>query len=356
MADVDEYVEAGVSALLDLASREGAFIWSEAEAKISEGRRHDRPSVQPHHLTSARRLLLEGEALISEEAVSKGGHVIETFSLPDAPVRIVRSAASRKRLLQSRFLGWATGTRRRPGGLIGPAAESVVLRSMEQSATAGYRLEPVTNRGVERLYGADVPGGPLDAAAFLILADERSTPTGVGLVAVEVKNIRDWIYPNSVELYQLLDKCARLQNDDVTRALVPLLVCRRAHFTTFKMAKALGFYVIDLARQYLVPSADLKVDAVDEVRVELGYYDLMVGEKADPKLVRHFSSHLPMIAHRTSEVWRHSAASLDEHFKMLRVPGQSPSQRARVMSSFRELAAEKVPTAELVAGARPGGW
>lgn len=356
MADAEEYVEKGCEALLQLAQREAAFIWSEAEAKISEGERPDQLPVQPHHLTTARRLLLENGDLVGEEAVTRGSHVVEAFYNPATPVKQVGIAAQRKRLLQSRFLGWATGTKRRPGGLVGPAAELVVLRSLEQSAMSGYRIEPITNRGVEQLYDDAVPGGPLDAAAFLILADGKGTPVGVGLVAIEVKNIRDWVYPNSVELYQLLDKCARMQLVDPSRRIIPTFVCRRAHFTTFKMAKALGFYVIDLKRQYLVPSADLEADAVQEVRSELGYLDLVVGESADPKLIRHFSNHLPKIAPRTSELWSHTAMELHEYFTILRIPGQPPKQRAKVMQDMRAHAAAQVPTAEVVPGARAGGW
>jgi hypothetical protein len=55
------------------------------------------------------------------------------------------------------------------------------------------------------------------------------------------------------ELYQLLDKCARLQVQYPQQRLVPVLVCRRAHYTTFVMAKNLGFAVLPMMAQPILP-------------------------------------------------------------------------------------------------------
>jgi hypothetical protein len=95
------------------------------------------------------------------------------------------------------------------------------------------------------LLGAKVPGGPLDNAAFLTTIDAQTiTPTGTYLVTIEVKNIRSWVYPSKSELYQLLHKAGELQATHPNVKIVPVFVCRRAHYLTFTMADQLGFYVI----------------------------------------------------------------------------------------------------------------
>ena len=54
------------------------------------------------------------------------------------------------------------------------------------------------------------------------------------------------------QLYQLLDKAARLQTAAPDVPIIPLLVCRRSHATTGKMAKQLGFFVLDTEVQPIV--------------------------------------------------------------------------------------------------------
>jgi hypothetical protein len=95
---------------------------------------------------------------------------------------------------------------------------------------------------------------------------------------------------------------------------------------------------------------------VNEVRTELGYADLVVGEDADPKIVRHFSTHLPKVARRTAELWTHTARHLSMPFQQLRIPGKTPTIRAKEMNALRALAARDVPTGDFVPAGRPGGW
>lgn len=150
----------------------------------------------------------------------------------------------------------------------------------------------------------------LSMATGLACADcQAARPAGAVVVPIEVKNLRDWIYPEAPELHQLLSKAARLQSAHPDLRIAPVLVCRRAHYTTFKMARTLGFYVVDLRRQFLLPSSDLDQARVDEVRAELGY-DLEESEEPFPLLVAHFTTHFPPVAVRTAERWARSQAAL----------------------------------------------
>ena len=87
----------------------------------------------------------------------------------------------------------------------------------------------------------------------------------------EVKNLRSWIYPSSAELYQLLTKGLDLQGARPGDATVPVLVCRRASGTIYRMAKQLGFFVIEMDAQWV---SDVEESQLDPLRVELYYHDL----------------------------------------------------------------------------------
>jgi hypothetical protein len=47
-----------------------------------------------------------------------------------------------------------------------------------------------------------------------------------GWAGIEAKNIREWVYPDRTEVKELLSKCTALD-------VVPVLIARRIHFSTF---------------------------------------------------------------------------------------------------------------------------
>jgi hypothetical protein len=164
---------------------------------------------------------------------------------------------------------------------------------------------------------------------------EQLTPTGQYVVLIEVKNIREWIYPGTAELHQLLDKAARIQQLHPTRRLLPVLVCRRAHTITARMGEHLGFYVISTKRQYVPPS--IVGTELDEVRDELGYELEAWPEIPPPAMVKHFSTTLQGVAERTAERWSISAQALGHYFATLR--DERLKDRSDVAESMRAAAA-----------------
>lgn len=318
--------------------REIVMVGSELEAKISDSRAEGAPrAIDPHHVTNARKLLTASEELRALSHQTRGGHLIETLSLVETPISVVNEAAGRKRALHARYLGWAMGTKRYPNGLIGPAAERVVDAALASAAGsgAGFRILPKEGRGVAEVYGRPVPTGPLDAAAFHTTLDDRGVPAGTVLVPIEVKNVRSWVYPSASELYQLLQKSVLLQEAEPEIGVVPVLVCRRGHKTLFRMAKHLGFYVIDTRRQYLLPTNEAPPETVSEVREVLGYLDIVQWEE-DPYVARHFVSSLPAVAARSAEAWRRTCdAGLGDLFAYLRRPTLSSRERGAGMDELR---------------------
>lgn len=169
----------------------------------------------------------------------------------------------------------------------------------------------------------------------------------VGL-PIEVKNLRDWIYPTNAELYQLLTKSHRLAQMIPDVAMVPVLICRRAHPTAFKMASDLGFFIIDARRHYIGATADEQ--RIIEIRSGLGFLDLTHVPGHDDKIVRQFTRTLPPGLAGRAARWSQTAAveEFDHLFDALRTMTAATGRKA-VFAQLRQTAT--------AAGVRPGrGW
>ncbi|MEX1100928.1 MAG: hypothetical protein WD739_11890 [Actinomycetota bacterium] len=240
--------------------------------------------------------------------------------------RKVEDAAARKRLLQARYLAWAVTLH-----ILGPAGERATHASLLKAAPiAGYRVERPEGGPIGSLFGKKVVGGPLDDAVHLQLKNELGVPTGVVSVPIEVKNVREWIYPGSERLHQLLHKAAALQDANPELPIVPVLVCRRAPWATFRMAKAFGFYVADAKAQFLPEREDVSQTHVEEMRVELGYSDLVIDTGRNRLLDKHFGKALPGIAEDAASSWAIFGPRYLETFEALRQPTLSEARRSEL--------------------------
>ncbi|WP_280357499.1 hypothetical protein [Nocardia otitidiscaviarum] len=352
MADEDHLVARARTALLELLENELAVVWSEAEAKLgAEVRGHRHPdAIYPHHLTTAKNELLAERKITATEGETRGGSEIQTFSPADTKRRTtrIRQAAQRKRLLMARFRGWAHGPKN-SHGQIGPAGEAAVRQAL--IASTNFALE---NSGgeVAEILGVKLKGS-LDAGGWLTLFGTNHVPKGTACVALEVKNIRDFIYPNSHELYQVLDKAAHLQRERPDALVHPVLVCRRVNHTLFFMAYELGFKVVQTQRQYI---RGVEIDPLNEVRAELGFLDLTLLDPAtpDPHLIKAFRQQIPKDADEYCERWRDSVLThnLDRYFPLLRNKNLRLYERADIVNELR------ASTAAIDRGSdvRQGGW
>jgi hypothetical protein len=157
---------------------------------------------------------------------------------------------------------------------------------------------------------------------------QQGIPGAIVAIPIEVKNLRDWLYPWSGEVYQLLDKSARLQQRHPDQLIVPLLIARRLHFTTFREAKALGFLGIETKRHYIAATVD--EEALAEVRVELGFLDLVAESGPDALIVRRLVKTLPKELERSAATWRRSSDGLRHIFAALREETHTAARRELV--------------------------
>jgi hypothetical protein len=339
----EEYVQLGREAILHLLDVEHAAPWIEIEARIAD--RAYEPvgiRIEPHHLSAARARLTGDGTIVASTGPTRGGSDVTLFHLTGASGRRLEDVMARKRLLTARYYGWARGTRTRPGRF-GPAGEAAVRAAMLAAAPSGYTIDSPGGQ-VATLLGVPL-NGPLDAAAHYLTRDAAGLPGRVITVPVEVKNLRDWIYPSSGEIYQLLSKAAKVQEAVPDRSIAPVLVCRRAHITAMRMAKEVGYFIIPIERQYV---HQVEEDALREIRAELGLFDLVQQEGVDERLERFFRTHLPKVIERTADDWSTSGPQLIDYWTMLAAE-RDAAMRSATLGALRS-------DFEMYYGTYPSGW
>ncbi len=326
---------------MELVRQESAVLVREAEAKISEQRWPSVPtSVDPHHLTTARQQLLQRGWLRLSAPIDKSGTQFMQPTDERGKKEAIRTASKRKRRLHGRMEKWARPTSRYPAGLLGEAGERVVRASLEAAALRGMRPVFPGAGEVAGLLGAPVRGGPLDSAAWADQLDEHGRSTGSVLCPIEVKNIRHWLYPDQHELFQLLHKSALLQQANPDEPIHPVLITRKRAWLTERMSRDLGFRVIDLNRQFVLPIEDVDEEQVEEVRQELGYTDLIRSDAADQALTRVLAGSVRTTARMNAKLWREHGSKLAEHYEALRSTNLSRHDRKATMKELQEAADE----------------
>jgi hypothetical protein len=106
-----------------------------------------------------------------------------------------------------------------------------------------------------------------------------------GWAGLEAKNIRNWLYPDRREIFDLLSKCIALD-------VVPVLIARRIHFSSFVVLHACGVMMHQTYNQ-LYPTADTALANSAKHKDNLGYHDIRVGNIPDARLTAFLTEHLP---------------------------------------------------------------
>jgi hypothetical protein len=148
------------------------------------------------------------------------------------------------------------------------------VRIDDHRGAHGYRLLNPAAGEVRNMFNAPVPGGALDNAAVYTPMDDWGRPGASTFVLVEAKNLRQWIYPRTQELYRLLDKGVSLQLAEPELCFASVLVCRRMHRLTGAFGSQIGLHAIETQTQYVRPIILGVEDGerkFNEVNEELGY-------------------------------------------------------------------------------------
>lgn len=108
-----------------------------------------------------------------------------------------------------------------------------------------------------------------------------------GYAGLELKNVREWYYPDRVEIRDLLLKCCSLD-------VVPVLIARRIHFSTFSILSRCGVITHETFNQLYPNSAKDLAEKVKDKNL-LGYHDVRVRNIPDARLTRFIEVNLPEV-------------------------------------------------------------
>lgn len=189
---------------------------------------------------------------------------------------------------------------------MGDTAEIAVLKAMQQNhlSFVGH-FSDLNKHGDDRPYmkhdpdffsGVAIEGGKLD----YILVHPNA-----GGMGIEIKNTREWVYPDKDIVTQLLRKCVQID-------VVPVLMARRIHYTAFTILNACGAVIHQFYNQ-MYPSADTALAEKVRDKHMLGYFDVRTGNTPDARLLKFFADSLPSVAQRSREKLNNRKGLIEEY-------------------------------------------
>ena len=120
--------------------------------------------------------------------------------------------------------------------------------------------------------------GKLD---FLLTTSDRH------VAGVELKNVREWLYPDRSEITELLRKCTDLD-------ILPVLIARRVPYVTFRLLNTCGVIIHQTYNQ-LFPDADADLAKQASNKELLGYHDIRLGNQPDARMTKFVNDNLPRL-------------------------------------------------------------
>jgi len=249
------------------------------EQKISDaGPTNQR--IDPHILTVVRNLL-EKQGIVV---------LLQQGSVPWFHLSNVDPQALKKRLSELNALHRQTQNRQFVT-LLGQALEIATFRALQTQNTLNFfgNYPDLNAHDDSTLYTKEEPPSSLSG---------RQIPSGKKLdflihdadaryAGIEVKNTREWLYPDRDEIREMLFKCCALD-------VVPVLVARRIHYSTFSVLNPCGVIFHQTFNQLYPNSAKELAEKVKDKRL-LGYHDVRLGNQPDTRLTRFIHENLPRL-------------------------------------------------------------
>ena len=189
---------------------------------------------------------------------------------------------------------------------MGDTAEIAVLRAMQQNRLNFFgHFTDLNQHDDDRRYikhdpdffsGVAIEGGKLDYIFVHPLA---------GGMGIEIKNTREWVYPDKDIVTQLLRKCVQID-------VVPVLMARRIHYSAFTVLNACGAVIHQFYNQ-MYPAADAVLAERVKDKLTLGYFDVRTGNEPDSRLLRFFENSLPSVAEGSRETFNERRGLIEEY-------------------------------------------
>lgn len=187
-------------------------------------------------------------------------------------------------------------------------SEIVIYESILKAHTMICIGDPSKNDYPVHVNGYEIiDKSPLD----LILYDKKSTVR----IGVEVKNRRDWIYPDKDLLWRAIGKCVSIK-------ALPVFICRKIPYVTFLFFKQFGILGYPTHNQYFHPDKEQDLQFAKSVD-GLGFHDINFpavdgdsfkpDKKIEQRHVHFFRDILPSHAPKSYERFMQNFDLLEEY-------------------------------------------
>lgn len=144
------------------------------------------------------------------------------------------------------------------------------------------------------------------------------------IAAVEVKNVREWLYTNREEVRAIITKALAVD-------AVPVLIARRIHFVTFRVLNPCGVIIHQIYNQ-MFPAADQALAEKAKHKDLLGFHDIRTGNQPDNRLTKFISGNLPDLLDDAREKFE-ANRDLLEAFSSQEMPYKEFAARVRRRSN-----------------------
>jgi len=291
---VEERISIGVRRIQNILRKHGVATMRTLEQKISDAGPNNQ-RIDPHILTKSRITLNNRRELLTRKEGHTEWYALASSDQQFIDARFQELSAVHAQTLQKRFTD-----------RMGDTAEIAVMKAMQQTGKyfVGHFADldqhaddvPYVKHDPDFFSGKPIIGGKLDYILF--------SPSAGGM-GIEIKNTREWIYPDKDIVTQFLRKCVQID-------VVPVLVARRIHYTTFSVLNACGGVVHQFYNQ-LYPSSEAGLAALVRDKDSLGYSDVRVGNEPDQRFLHFFAHSIPTVAAESREKFNEKKGLIAEY-------------------------------------------
>jgi hypothetical protein len=187
------------------------------------------------------------------------------------------------------------------GNLTGDALEIIVFQVLDRIYTT-HRRYPYLGQfildqpKIGGRYRKLPPPRHLAGAQTQKEADFIQFGHTAGPLCIECKNLREWIYPNSRDIRELIIRAVELRS-------LPVLIARRIHYTTrTNLLEPAGIVAHETYLNYY-PADQVELAEKVRNRRSLGFTDVIASEEPHERTVSFFTTNLPRIIDRMADRW-----------------------------------------------------
>lgn len=209
---------------------------------------------------------------------------------------------------------YAATTQRNMRNLIGDALEIITQKSLEIVESENRRFTFLGHFDFEKgknkygRYSKEEPTSRIRKNVTKKVPDFIQFGHDGGALCIECKNYREWIYPRSDAIVNLIIKSFEM---DIT----PVLIARRIHYSTrTNLLEPAGIIAHESLHQYYPPEQSELVEKIKHKRM-LGFTDIRASEEPENRTVKFFREDLPKLAPHMSVIWNRNKNFLYQYAK-----------------------------------------